>query len=65
MMGAIDAEMSGCLVKHTEMCAFIFLIAPAQQTLIQDVILLHNVLYWSQAEHLDFIYLDKQIFETE
>lgn len=65
MIGALDADMSGCLVKHTEMCAFIFLIAPAQQTLIQDIILLHNVLCRSQAEHLDFIYLDKQIFEIE
>lgn len=64
MIGATDADMSGCLVKHTEMCAFIFLITPAQQTLIQDIIL-HNVLCWSQAEHLDFIYLDKQIFEIE
>lgn len=65
MIGAMDAEMSGCLVKRTEMCAFISLTAPAQQTLIQDIILLQNVLCWSQAEHLDIIYLDEQIFEIE
>lgn len=47
-------------VKHIEMCAFFSLITPAEHTLIQDIVLL-NILCWSQAEHLDYIWINKYL----